>query len=195
MNRAVNKKGKEQKTGSELMEWVKSIVLAVAIALIIRLFFFETFLVEGTSMFPSLKHHERLIVNKIVYCYKEPERGDIIVFNYSPRRDFIKRIIAFAGEEVEIRDGRLYINKTMLEEPYIQDQVMPDYGPVVIPDGHVFVLGDNRSNSMDSRDPAVGSISLERIKGKAMFVFWPFSSAGLLNSAAEISFSTARDIF
>ena len=177
-------KEKKQRAGSELKEWVKSIALAVVIALVIRLFFFETFLVEGTSMHPTLQHHERLIVNKIVYNFKEPEQGDVIVFNYSIRRDFIKRIIGLAGDEVEIRNGNLYVNEKLQEEPYIQNQAMYDFGPVVIPEGHVFVLGDNRDNSMDSRDPAVGSISVERVKGKAMVVFWPFSSAGLLNNSA-----------
>ena len=178
------KEEKKQKASSELKEWVKSIVLAVVIALIIRFFFFETFLVEGTSMHPTLQHHERLIVNKIVYNFKDPEQGDVIVFNYSVRRDFIKRIIALAGDEVEIRNGNLYVNEKLQVEQYIQNQAMYDFGPVVIPEGHIFVLGDNRDNSMDSRDPAVGSISLERVKGKAMLVFWPFSSAGLLNNSA-----------
>ena len=174
---------KEQKVGSELKEWLKSIALAVVIALVIRLFFFETFLVEGTSMHPTLQHHERLIVNKIVYNFKEPEQGDIIVFNYAFRRDFIKRIIGLSGDEIKIRDGKLYVNENMQDEPYIQNQVMYDFGPVTVPDGHIFVLGDNRDNSMDSRDPAVGAISLERVKGKAMLVFWPIPSAGLLNNS------------
>lgn len=136
-------------------------------------------------MYPTLKHHERLIVNKIVYSFKEAEQGDIIVFNYSPRRDFIKRIIAFGGDEVEIRDGRLYVNEELRVEPYIHKQAMYDYGPVIVPGGHIFVLGDNRDNSMDSRDPAVGPVSLEKIKGKAMLVFWPIPSAGLLNNSAK----------
>jgi signal peptidase I len=184
MDEQTVKEEKKQKASSELKEWMKSIALAVVIALIIRFFFFETFLVEGTSMHPTLQHHERLIVNKIVYNFKDPEQGDVIVFNYSVRRDFIKRIIALAGDEVEIRNGNLYVNEKLQVEPYIRDQAMYDFGPVVIPQGHVFVLGDNRDNSMDSRDPAVGSISLERVKGKAMLVFWPFSSAGLLNNSA-----------
>lgn len=182
---AVEEEKEQSSPGNELKEWLKSIALAVVIALIIRFFFFETFLVEGTSMFPTLKHHERLIVNKIVYQINEPQQGDIVVFNYSPRRDFIKRIIAFGGDAVEIREGRLYVNEELQQEPYIHRQMMHDYGPIVVPAGHIFVLGDNRDNSMDSRDPAVGSISLERVKGKAMFVFWPITSAGLLNNTGK----------
>ncbi len=185
MHDQAGKEEKEQHESNELKEWLKSIALAVVIALVIRFFFFETFLVEGTSMYPTLKHHERLIVNKIVYNFKEPEQGDIVVFNYAPRRDFIKRIVAFDGDEVEIREGRLYVNKKLIVEPYIRNQAMHDYGPVIVPEGHVFVLGDNRVNSMDSRDPAVGPIALEKIKGKAMLVFWPLTNAGLLNNSAK----------
>lgn len=184
MDDQINKEEKTEQGSSELKEWAKSIALAVVIALVIRFFFFETFLVEGTSMHPTLQHQERLIVNKIVYSFKEPELGDIVVFNYSARRDFIKRVVALSGDEVKIRDGQLYVNDQTLDEPYIQNQLMYDFGPVTVPEGEVFVLGDNRNNSMDSRDPGVGTISLERVKGKAMLVFWPLTSAGLLNNPA-----------
>lgn len=157
----------------EVQEWVRSILLAVVLAIIIRLFFFQVTVVEGSSMYPTLENHERLIVNKAVFYFRPPQKGDIIVFNYSAHRDFIKRVVALEGDVVEIKNGRLYVNNELMEEPYIKNQTMMDFGPVVIPPGHAFVLGDNRNNSMDSRDPAVGFISLERIKGKALFVFWP----------------------
>jgi signal peptidase I len=157
----------------EIKEWVRSILLAVVLAFIIRLFFFQVTVVEGTSMFPTLNNHERLIVNKAVFYLKQPDKGDIIVFNFSTRRDFIKRVVALEGDIVEIKNGRLYVNNQPVEEPYIKNYNMMDFGPAVIPHGHAFVLGDNRNNSMDSRDPAVGYISLEQIKGKALLVFWP----------------------
>jgi len=157
----------------EAKEWVRSILLAVALALVIRLFLFQVTVVEGTSMFPTLDNHERLIVNKAVFYFQKPQKGDIIVFNYSAHRDFIKRVVAMEGDIVEIKKGRLYVNNLLVDEPYIKNNIMTDFGPVVVPRGHAFVLGDNRNNSMDSRDPAVGFIPLERIKGKAMFVFWP----------------------
>ncbi len=157
----------------EIREWVRSILLAVVLAVIIRLFFFQVTVVEGTSMYPTLDNHERLIVNKAVFYLKQPEKGDIIVFNYSANRDFIKRVVALEGDVVEIKNGRLYVNNQLKEEPYIKNYTMVDFGPVVIPEGHVFVLGDNRNNSMDSRDPSVGYIPLENIKGKALLVFWP----------------------
>ena len=185
MSEQAVKEEKEQKINSELKEWLKSIALAIAIALVIRFFFFETFLVEGTSMYPTLRHHERLVVNKISYNFTNPEHGDIIVFNYANRRDFIKRAIAFGGDRVEIRENHLYVNGKRQVEPYIRGQKMHDFGPVIIPQGHVFVLGDNRNNSMDSRDPAVGAISMERVKGEAMFVFWPFSRIGMVNNTSK----------
>lgn len=182
MSEQAVKEEKGRKINSELIEWLKSIALAVVIALVIRFFIFETFLVEGTSMYPTLQHHERLVVNKISYNFQKPQHGDIIVFNYANRRDFIKRAIAFGGERVEIRESYLYVNGKRQVEPYIRGQKMHDFGPVVVPDGYVFVLGDNRNNSMDSRDPAVSAISLERVKGEAMFIFWPFSRIGMVNN-------------
>ncbi|RJX24072.1 MAG: signal peptidase I [Dethiobacter sp.] len=179
-----NDYGTEQKKGEtlkkEIGEWARSILLAIVLAVLIRLFFFQVTVVEGTSMFPTLKNHERLIVNKAVYYLKQPHKGEIIVFNFSPRRDFIKRVVALEGDVVEIKNGRLFVNNQSIEEPYIKNYNTMDFGPAVIPQGHAFVLGDNRNNSMDSRDPAVGYISLEQIKGKASLVFWPPFSMRLL---------------
>jgi signal peptidase I len=171
---------KRHSVQKEIKEWARSIILAVILAVIIRLFFLEVFLVEGTSMVPTLQHHERLIVNKVTYYLSEPEKGDIIVFNFSPRRDFIKRVVALEGDVVELIDGRLFINNERINEPFIENHSITDFGPVVVPEGHAFVLGDNRSNSMDSRDSAVGCVSLEKVKGKAFLVFWPPFNARLL---------------
>ncbi len=165
----------------EVKEWTRCIVLAVIIAVFIRLFLFEVFLVEGSSMYPTLQNHERLIVNKATYFFNEPGKGDIIVFKFSPQRDFIKRVIAVEGDVVEISDGRLFVNDILLDEPYLENYYMTNFGPVTIPEGHIFVLGDNRGNSMDSRDPAVGYVSVERVKGKAVVVFWPPFNSRLLD--------------
>lgn len=168
----------------EIKEWVKSIALAVVLAIVIRVFLLEVFLVEGTSMVPTLEHQERLIVNKAVYHFREPQRQEIVVFNYSPRRDFIKRVAGQEGEKVEVRDGQLFVEGKPVEEPYLGENGsnnVKDYGPAVVPEGHLFVLGDNRSNSMDSRDDSVGFVSLEQVKGKAFFVFWPPSDLRTLD--------------
>ncbi|HHU76007.1 MAG TPA: signal peptidase I [Firmicutes bacterium] len=165
----------------EAKEWARSIVLAIIIAIFIRLFLFEVFLVEGSSMYPTLQNHERLIVNKATYFFNEPEKGDIIVFRFSPQRDFIKRVIAVEGDVVEISNNRLFVDGFPLDEPYLENYHMMDFGPVTIPEGHIFVLGDNRGNSMDSRDPAVGYVSRERVKGKAVVIFWPPFQSRILN--------------
>ncbi len=158
----------------ELWDWTRSILIAVVLALLIRMFLFEVFVVEGKSMYPTLVEAERLMVNKIVYHFDEPHLGDVIVFEHEPGRDFIKRVIGLEGDEVEIKYGQVYINDQALEEPYLNDEIfMYDYGPKVVPPGYLFVLGDHRQNSMDSRDPRVGFVSQEYLKGRAFFIFWP----------------------
>lgn len=169
-------------TKNEIWEWIKSIIIAVIIALFIRAFIVEIFVVEGRSMLPTLEHHERLIVNKMVYRFKEPSYGDIVVFSYSPDRDFIKRIIAKGGDTIKVKNQVVYRNGEPLEEEYVNDKPVLDFGPVTVPRNHVFVMGDNRNNSMDSRESEVGFISMERLKGKAVVVFWPLEKFSLVNN-------------
>lgn len=161
----------------EIWEWVRSIVIAIILALLFRMFLLEHFLVDGQSMNPTLIDNERIIVNKIVYRFQEPDYGDIIVFNYHDHRDFIKRIIGLEGDTVKIKNNRLYLNGEPYDEPYLEKYDTMDYGPVTVPPGHLFVLGDNRANSRDSRYPDVGFVSLEEVKGRAALVFWPFDQA------------------
>lgn len=170
-------------TNSELWEWTKSIFFAVIIALLIRSFVVEIFVVEGLSMQPTLEHHERLLVNKFVYNFREPAPGDVIVFSYSPDRDFIKRVIATGGDTVEIDQRGVYVNGELQREDYTKNTNMSDFGPTTVPENHFFVLGDNRDNSMDSREPSVGHISFERVKGKAVLIFWPLDQFSLVNSS------------
>ncbi len=171
----------------EVWEWVRSIAIAVLLALVIRFFLFEVFVVEGRSMYPTLQDHERLVVNKLVYRFDEPQPGDIVVFEYEPGRDFIKRVIGVGGDTIEIRGGEVYRNGVLLEEPYLSERMdSPDYGPVVVPYGYFFLMGDYRRNSMDSRDPRVGFVSLEKIKGRALFIFWPpFETRVITSRVAE----------
>ncbi|MBS3943658.1 MAG: signal peptidase I [Dethiobacter sp.] len=167
----------------EVREWVRSIAVAVVLALVIRFFLFEVFVVEGRSMYPTLEEHERLVVNKFIYRFEEPQPGDIVVFEHEPRRDFIKRVLGVGGDSIEIRDGVVYRNRTAVNEPYLLDRMdyQLAYGPVEVPPGYLFLLGDFRRNSMDSRDPRVGFVSVERIKGRAFLIFWPLSEIRVLS--------------
>ncbi|WP_027406699.1 signal peptidase I [Anaerovibrio sp. RM50] len=164
--------------GTEIRDWVISIAVAVALAMFIRTFVVELYLVDGPSMMPTLEHQQRLVVNKFVYKMRAPERGEILIFQY-PRdksRDFIKRVIAVPGDTIEIKDHNVYVNGELQNEDYILAKSRMDYPKTTIPEGHVFVMGDNRNNSEDSRFPDVGFVPYELLKGKAMLVFWPLSA-------------------
>ena len=166
---------KEKDWGKELKEWVISISAAIIIALIIRTFIVELYIVDGPSMKPTLQDAERLVVNRFIYHIRDPLKGEVIVFRY-PRdtsRDFIKRVIATAGDTIEIRDGRVYVNDQLQREDYILEKTRTDYPKTTVPEGTLFVCGDNRGNSSDSRFPDVGFLPLENVKGKAVLVFWP----------------------
>lgn len=157
----------------EVLEWVKSIIVAIALALIIRALLLEVFLVQGDSMMPTLRNRERLIVSKVQYYFQEPSLGEIVVFQAANGRDFIKRVIGTPGDRIEITRNGVVLNGKLLEEPYVMALPKEPYGPVVVPENTYFVMGDNRNNSMDSRHPGVGFINEERLKGKAVLVFWP----------------------
>lgn len=166
---------KESSLGNEIKDWVISIAIAVVIALFIRHFVVELYLVDGPSMRPTLQNQERLVVNKFIYNLHDPERGDILVFQYpkDPSRDFIKRVIAVPGDTIEIRDGHVYVNGELKNEPYILSTTRGDYPLATVPEGHIFVMGDNRNNSEDSRFADVGMVPFDLIKGKAVLIFWP----------------------
>ncbi len=161
-------------------DWMISIIVAVAIAFLIRTFIFEPYLVEGSSMYPTLVNHERLIVNKFGYFVGDPKKGEIVIFRYpqDESRDFIKRVIAVGGDTVEMRDGKVLVNGKVVAEDYTwKDDPKginhSNFRKSVVPKDHIFVLGDNRNNSRDSRFPDVGFVPLNLVKGKAAVAFWP----------------------
>ena len=172
---------------SEIREYIEALVIAVVLALFIITFIAQSFLVEGSSMEPSLHHGQRLMVEKISYRIGEPNRGEIVVFKYPSdrRRKFIKRIIGLPGAEIMIRNGLLYLNGIRMDEDYINGPTYgtysaPTFGPVVVPEDSYFVLGDNRRNSDDSRYPDVGFVPKKDLVGKALFVYWPLTQLELL---------------
>jgi len=161
----------------EVKDWLVSIVMAVALALFVRYFIVELYIVDGPSMRPTLESEERLVVNKFIYRFRPPERGEILIFRYprDPSRDFIKRVIAIPGDTIEIQGSRVLVNGQILNEPYILNKTRNIYPKATVPEGTMFVLGDNRGNSEDSRYPDVGFVPYDHIRGKALLVFWPLS--------------------
>jgi signal peptidase I len=161
------------------------IILLVTFALVfgfVRPFVVEAFYIPTESMVPTLEIGDRVFVNKFVYRFSQPERGNVVVFK-SVEGDgdtLIKRIVGVPGDEIRVRNGVLFVNNERWEESYVND-AFPDtsyYGPVRVPPGEVFVMGDNRGNSRDSR--FFGPIPIESIEGKAFAIFWPPSHIGLL---------------
>ncbi len=142
--------------------------------------------VSGSSMEPKLSNNDNLIVDKITYRFKDPERYDIIVFpfEYEDNTYYIKRIIGLPGETVYIdKEGNIYIDGEVLEEAYGREVIREPgraYEPITLGDDEYFVMGDNRNNSTDSRDPSVGNIKKDRIIGRAWLRIWPFNKFGFI---------------
>ena len=142
--------------------------------------------VSGSSMEPKLSNNDNLIVDKITYRFKDPERYDIIVFpfEYEDNTYYIKRIIGLPGETVYIdKEGNIYINGEVLEEAYGREVIREPgraYEPITLGDDEYFVMGDNRNNSTDSRDPSVGNVKKDRIIGRAWLRIWPFNRFGFI---------------
>ncbi|KLU40621.1 MAG: signal peptidase I [Limnochordia bacterium] len=172
---------------STIREYVEALVIAVVLALFIITFIAQSFLVQGSSMEPSLLDGQRLLVDKLTPRFVEPRRGDVVVFRYpaNRRRKFIKRIVGLPGDEISIRNGFLYINGQRVEEPFVNGPTYgpyssPGFGPVVVPEDSFFVLGDNRRNSDDSRYSDVGFVHRSDIVGVARFVYWPITQIQVL---------------
>jgi len=187
---------------STVREYFESIVVAVILALFIRTFVVQAFKIPTGSMEPNLLVGDHLLVNKFVFAptttglerallpIREIRRGDVVVFKYpqEPDRDFIKRVIGLPGETLEVRERRVFINGTAIEDPYAHylfpalsgaESVGFDprqrYGPIAVPDGHYFMMGDNRDNSEDSR--FWGFLPQHYVKGRAMMIYWSFGGS------------------
>lgn len=163
-------------------EALESVAVAVLLAIVIRLFVLEPFYIPSGSMEPTLQVNDRIIVSKLNYHFKEPKRGDVVVFKYplDTSRDFVKRLIAVGGETVAIKGTVVYINGQPIPETYLPPGLrFSDYGPVVVPAGSYFMMGDNRDNSDDSRN--WGFMSEELIVGKAVAIYWPLDRLRLVH--------------
>jgi len=167
-----------EKEKSELIIFLKElpilVITAVILAFLIKTFIVQPFYIPSGSMEPTLYPGDRVLVNKFIYKFKQPSPGDIIVFvpPGDKDKDFIKRIIAIGGQEVEVKNGEVYVNGQTKDEPYIIGMYNSnDYGPERVPLNNVFVMGDNRPNSQDSR--VFGPLQKSAIVGKAFMIYWP----------------------
>ena len=158
-------------------DWVSAIVVALAVLVLIMTFVFRVVGVDGDSMEPTLQHMDRLLLS----YNAEVEVGDIVVVDRYTDKPLIKRVIAVSGDQISITDAcNVYVNGELLDEPYIQGMTIPRDvdGTVVVPEGCIFVMGDNRTISKDSRMAEIGMISLKDVVGKAVFCVWPPESIG-----------------
>ena len=167
------------------MEWIVIVAAALITALLIKTFLLQAFYIPSASMDPTLKIHDRVLVNKLSYHFHEVHRGDIVVFKRPPGehdvniKDLIKRVVALPGETVEGRDGHVLIDGRILHEPYVPPNTTTDnFGPTKIAKNHYWVMGDNRTNSKDSR--VFGPIARSLIVGRAFIRVWPLSKISLL---------------
>ena len=187
-----NKKAEKQKSATR--EYTEAIVIALILAFFIRTFIVQAFKIPSGSMLQTLLIGDHILVSKFIYGIKNPfsgsvlipikspERGDIVVFKYpkDPKLDYIKRVIATAGDTVKIRDKKVFINGAVVEDPHgeftnnrilsASESPRDNFGPVTVPDEHIFVMGDNRDNSYDGR--FWGFVDLKAVRGKAFIIYW-----------------------
>jgi signal peptidase I len=172
------------------VDWLIIAIVALAAAFLLRMFVVQQFAVDGQSMLGTLHSGDRVLVNKLSYDLHDPRHGDIVVLKDTEEsleeRDLIKRVIALPGETVEYRNCELLINGQRVAEPYLDPQLVRKghcgdaQSPVQVAPGHVFVMGDNRSASLDSRTAAIGQIRFDDLIGRAFVVIWPLADWRLL---------------
>ncbi|MCA1995039.1 MAG: signal peptidase I [Coleofasciculus sp. S288] len=172
-----------QKVENPWVEGLKTIVLSGVLAFGIRTFVAEARYIPSGSMLPTLQINDRLIIDKLTYNFRSPERGDIVVFSPTAALEqqnfkdaFIKRVIGIPGDRVEVKGGAVYVNDQPLQEDYIEEKPNYNFGPVTVPADQYLVLGDNRNNSYDSH--YWGFVPRDKIIGRAIVRFWPLNRLG-----------------
>lgn len=166
-----------------IFDWTETIVVALALALVIRAFFFQVFWIPSGSMEPTLDINDRIVVNKVIYHFREPQRLEIVVFrgvadSNLQKKDLIKRLVGLPGETLVVKDGVININGHPLTETHSMNQDYANFGPVIVPPDSFFVMGDNRPASADSR--YWGFLPKKNLIGPAVLRIWPLSKAGLI---------------
>lgn len=170
------------KPWKQIKLWVRELIIAGMVCLLVVTFIAQPFKVDGSSMLPNLKSDERIMANKLVARFGELKRGDVVVFWYpfDPSRTYVKRVIGLPGEMIEIRRGYVYVNGRRLSEPYLLPSYRDnkDFKPINVKPAHYYLMGDNREISNDSR--YFGQVPQRYILGKAIFIYWPISEMGII---------------
>jgi signal peptidase I len=188
------------------------VALALGVAFLLRSFVVQVFWIPSSSMVPTLQVEDRMVVEKLTYRVRNPERGEVVVFRPEPtgerpdrpfwwwalragvqfvgivpldQSDLVKRVAGLPGETIEIRGGTLIVDGVALAEPYLDGTAGADFGPVTVPDGHLFFLGDNRTNSSDSRG-RLWFVPRDRVVGRALAVVWPLGNAARLTGELPV---------
>ncbi len=163
-------------------ENIESFAIAVVFIVFIEVFIARSFVVQGPSMQPTFYTGEHLVVNRMAYRWAAPQTGDVVVLipPHDPSRLYIKRVIAGPDQSVKVENSKVYVDGVMVPESYIKEKRFGDYPLHVVPEDSVFVMGDNRNNSLDSREDQVGFIPVKNIIGKAAFIFWPFTKVSVV---------------
>jgi len=164
-------------------EWIAVIIVALLSAFVIRAAVVQTYFIPSNSMAPTLEVGDRLMVYKLAFRVGQVDRGDLVVFNRPPSiensqiKDFVKRVVALPGEQIQAINGVIYVDNLPLPEEYLgENSLTADFEPIDVPKDHIFVMGDNRSNSRDSR--SFGPINVDLLVGEVFVRIWPLSNAG-----------------
>jgi len=169
-------------SAGKLRIWLRDIIISVVVSYFIITFLYQPVKVEGTSMAPWLHDQDRLVINKFEYDFEKIKRNDVVVFYYprDTRLSYIKRVIALPGDTIYIDDGQVFVNGKPIVEPYVPENYrdVSSMGPLLVPEGEYFVMGDHRSISSDSR--SFGPVERKLIYGKAAFVIWPREEMGVV---------------
>ncbi|MBM7644529.1 signal peptidase I [Scopulibacillus daqui] len=181
----------------KIPQWLKVLGVTVIAAIMIRTFLFSSYVVEGKSMMPNLQDGNRLIVNKIDYNISKPHRFDVVIFHADKTKDYVKRVIGLPGDKIAYKNDVLYINGKPVNEPYLkpykdklitgqltEDFTLKEYtGHSTVPKGKLWVMGDNRQKSVDSRQ--FGFVDMDKVVGKVNIRFWPLSKFDLIHSQGK----------
>jgi signal peptidase I len=155
------------------------LLMAIILAAVLKLFIIDSRVVPTSSMYPTVHSNDRVLVDKLSYRFRDIRRQDIVVFRLEGEKyDLLKRVIGLPGDRIRVADGKVYINDEPLDEPYLAEAPTYLYEEVAVPEGHIFLLGDNRNRSNDSHYWDEPFVPVEDVKGRAFFCYWPFSHFG-----------------